>query len=204
MCPQRQNLIRDPGFPHRKKDSYEGQYLWRFFAYFFCNNSCWNILLMSDKKKVMYKAFLEFSKAWGCICTKANRSTEKLQTCLFTLREMWNISNLSPSQRDFISRLLLLPVTRSQTEPVYSTHSDEPWSSRSQALGCCFYASTSASGSSGTPPMLTSRWTNLQQGLLGREMRPMTPLDRAGHLKREDKRITWSGFSNCWVSVSFF
>lgn len=99
--------------------------------------------------------------------------------------------------------LLVLPVVRSQTEPVYSTHSDAPWSSRSQASGWCFYANTSVSGNSGIPPMSSSRWPCLQQGLLGREMHPITTLSRADHLQSEDKRIIWLDFSNCLVSVSF-
>lgn len=85
-------------------------------------------------------------------------------------------------------KLLLLPVIRSQTERVYSTQSDEPWSSRSQALGWCFYANTSVSRSSGTPPMSTLKWTSLQEGLLGRESHPRTPLGRADHLKRKIKK----------------
>ena len=45
-----------------------------------------------------------------------------------------------------------LPVTRSRTERVCSTRSDEWSSSRSRAAGWCFYANTFASGISGSPP----------------------------------------------------
>lgn len=138
--------------------------------------------------KVIYEALLEFSAVWK-VARKSSRH-------VFSLSEECGIYHVHLSHCS-------LPVAGSQTEPVYSTHSDELWSSRSRASGCCFYANTSVSGSSGTPPMLTSRWTSLQQSLLGREMHPMTSLGRAGLLKRKDKRIIWSGFSNCWVSLSF-
>lgn len=134
---------------------------------------------------------------------KKNQSAGKLQTCFFHIqRNVEFVKSLCHRRKFSFFKLLLLPATRSQTELVYSTHSDELWSSRSQALGWCFYANTSVLGSSGTPPMLTSRSTSQHQGLLGRVMRPMTLLDRAGHLKREGKRIIWSGFSNCSVSES--
>lgn len=132
--------------------------------------------------KVIYEALLEFSAVWE-VARKSSRH-------VFSLSEECGIYHVHLSHCS-------LPVAGSQTEPVYSTHSDELWSSRSRASGCCFYANTSVSGSSGTPPMLTSRWTSPQQSLLGREMHPMTSLGRAGRLKREDKRIIWSGFSNC-------
>lgn len=100
-------------------------------------------------------------------------------------------------------KLPLLPVTRSQTELICSTRSDGWWCSQSQTSGSCFYANTFVLGNSGTPPMLS--WScSLLQGLLGKWMHPMTPLDRAGHLKRHDGKLMWSGFTSppsrakCW------
>lgn len=112
--------------------------------------------------------------------TKANSGCK-----VFTFRGGWILKNLSLTMEVFMFQL---PVTKSQREPVYSIRSDESRSSRSQALGCCFYASTSVSGSSGTPPMLASPQTSLQQSPLGKWMHPMTPLGRAGHLKTGAKR----------------
>ena len=106
----------------------------------------------------------------------------------------WSLK--SPSSLESQVFRFPLPVRESQRVPVYSIRSDESRSSRSRALGCWFYPSTSVSGSSGTPPMLASPWTGLLQSPLGKWMHPMTPLDRDGHLHRGAQRDQLSDSGN--------
>lgn len=132
---------------------------------------------MSDKKRLgnvmdHFRNLKEAEEAWTWQNQK-HKKREAADVCVFLLSVT----------------LTHLPATRSQTERACSTRSDGLWSSQSRASGWCSYASTFASGSSGSPPMLTSQWASLQQGLLGTATHPMTPLDRAAHLKRKDRGI---------------
>lgn len=169
------------------------------FKWLLCENSCWNILRRTHPKVfesrssifLEFKWFKEFERqtAAACLCTHRD-----VQFIIFVC------------EASFLKQLLV-PAAGSQTEPLCSIRCDGLWSSRSRVWAGRVCANISVSESSGTPSTLSSQWTGLQQGLLGRARHPMTPLGRTGHLKEEETWVIVSSGAaetsrSCWTTES--